>query len=309
MSQRLWAGGLGLNSVRITPSLTVLADLLQFLLSGLTNGAIYALIALGFGIIYNATTIINFAQGEMVMLGALSAISFYHLRPSLPLAFVGGVAVVVVIGLVFERLALSRVKEPTPLTLIIITVGGAVLIKGLAMLYWGKDAYSLPPFTSNVPLYLGPATILPQNLWVLGLTAFFVAALEAFFRLTLAGKAMRACAYNTRAARLVGIPPGRMVQLSFGLSAGLGAAGGILIAPLTMGMYDMGTMLGLKGFSAAILGGLGSSLGGVLGGLLLGVAEALASGLISSGYRDAVAFFILLLVLFLRPQGLLGGRD
>jgi branched-chain amino acid transport system permease protein len=135
-----------------------------------------------------------------------------------------------------------------------------------------------------------------------------VAALEAFFRLTLAGKAMRACAYNPVAARLVGIPAVRMVQLSFGLSAALGAAGGILIAPLTLGVYDMGTMLGLKGFSAAILGGLGSSLGGVLGGLVLGVAESLASGLISSGYRDAVAFLILLLVLFLRPQGLLGGK-
>ncbi len=287
----------------------MLADLLQYLFSGLTNGAIFALIALGFGIIYNATTIINFAQGEMVMLGALSAISFYHLKPSLPLAFVGGVATVIVVGLVFERLALRPVREPTPLTLIIITVGGAVLIKGLAMLYWGKEAYSLPSFSGEAPLYLGTATILPQNLWVLGLTALLVAVLEAFFRLTLVGKAMRACAYNARAARLVGIPPGRMVQLSFGLSAALGAAGGILIVPLTMGMYDMGTMLGLKGFSAAILGGLGSSLGGVLGGLLLGVAESLACGLISSGYRDAVAFFILLVVLFLRPQGLLGGRE
>jgi branched-chain amino acid transport system permease protein len=294
---------------RTSPFLNLFADLLQYFFSGLTNGAIYALIALGFGIIYNATTIINFAQGEMVMLGALSAISFYHLIPSLPLAFLGGVAAVAVIGLVFERIALRPVKEASHISLIIITVGGAVFIKGLAMIFWGKEPYSLPPFTSNVPLHLGPATILPQNLWVLGLTALFVLVLEAFFRLTLVGKAMRACAYNARAARLVGISPNRMVQLSFGLSAALGAAGGILIVPLTLGMYDMGTMLGLKGFSAAIFGGLGSSLGGVLGGLLLGVAESLACGLISSGYRDAVAFFILLVVLFLRPQGLLGGRQ
>ena len=153
-----------------------------------------------------------------------------------------------------------------------------------------------------------PATILPQNLWVLGLTVILVLALEVFFRLTLVGKAMRACAYNPRAARLVGIAAGRMVQLSFGLSAALGAGAGILIAPLTLGVYDMGTMLGLKGFSAAIIGGLGSLMGGVLGGLLLGLAEAFASGLISSGYRDAVAFLLLLLVLFLRPQGLVGGR-
>jgi branched-chain amino acid transport system permease protein len=203
---------------------------------------------------------------------------------------------------------MMRVRDPSPLTLIIITVGAAVLIKGVAMLLWGKEAYPLPPFSGNVPFHLGEATILPQNLWVLGLTVVLVAALEAFFRLTLVGKAMRACSYNPRAARLVGIAAGRMVQLSFGVSAALGAGAGILIAPLTLGVYDMGTMLGLKGFSAAIIGGLGSLLGGVLGGLILGVAEALASGLISSGYRDAVAFLLLLIVLFVRPQGVLGGR-
>ena len=286
----------------------IFAPLLQYFISGLTNGAIYALIALGFGIIYNATTIINFAQGEMVMLGALCAISIYHLFPSLPVAFLGGIAIVSLVGLVFERLALRPVRDPSPITLIIITVGGAVFFEGVAMLIWGKEAYPLPPFSGEAPLHLGPATILPQNLWVLGLTLILVLALEAFFRFTLVGKAMRACAYNPRAARLVGIAAGRMVQLSFGLSAALGAGAGILIAPLTLGVYDMGTMLGLKGFSAAIIGGLGSLMGGVLGGLLLGLAEAFTSGLISSGYRDAVAFLLLLVVLFLRPQGLLGGR-
>jgi branched-chain amino acid transport system permease protein len=286
----------------------IFAPLTQYLISGLTSGAVYALIALGFGIIYNTTTIINFAQGEMVMLGALSAISIYQAVPSLPLAFVGGIAAVALVGVLLERLALRPVRDPSPITLIIITVGAAVLIKGVAMLVWGKEAYPLPPFSGNTPFHLGTATILPQNLWVLGLTVVLVAALEAFFRLTLVGKAMRACAYNPRAARLVGIAAGRMVQLSFGLSAALGAGAGILIAPLTLGVYDMGTMLGLKGFSAAIIGGLGSLLGGVLGGLILGVAEALASGLISSGYRDAVAFLLLLIVLFLRPQGVVGGR-
>jgi len=286
----------------------IFAPLTQYLISGLTSGAVYALIALGFGIIYNTTTIINFAQGEMVMLGALSAISIYQAVPSLPLAFVGGIAAVALVGVLLERLALRPVRDPSPITLIIITVGAAVLIKGVAMLVWGKEAYTLPPFSGDTPFHLGTATILPQNLWVLGLTLVLVAALEAFFRLTLVGKAMRACAYNPRAARLVGIAAGRMVQLSFGLSAALGAGAGILIAPLTLGVYDMGTMLGLKGFSAAIIGGLGSLLGGVLGGLILGVAEALASGLISSGYRDAVAFLLLLIVLFLRPQGVVGGR-
>jgi len=292
----------------LTTALETLGPLLQYLISGLTNGAIYALIALGFGIIYNATTIINFAQGEMVMLGALCAISCYHLYPSLPLAFLGGVAVVTLVGLLFERLALRPVRDQSPLILIIITIGAAVFFRGLAMMIWGKEAYSLPSFTGSKPLHFFSATLLPQNLWVIGLGALMVLLLEAFFRFTLVGKAMRACSYNRHAARLVGIPVSRMVQLSFGLSAALGAAGGILVAPLTLGIYDMGAMLGLKGFSAAILGGLGSILGGVLGGLVIGVAEALASGLISSGYRDAVAFLILLVVLFLRPQGLVGTR-
>ena len=286
----------------------ILAPLLQYFISGLTNGAIYALIALGFGIIFNTTTIINFAQGEFVMLGAMCAISIYHLAPSLPLAFLGGVIIVSLVGLAFERLALRPVAEASPLTLIIITVGAGVFLKGVAMLLWGKESYTLPPFSGEAPLHLGPATILPQNLWVLGLMLVLVLSLEAFFRLTLTGKAMRACAYNTRAARLVGIAASRMVQLSFALSALLGAGAGILIAPLTLGVYDMGTMLGLKGFAAAIIGGLGSLLGGVLGGLFLGLAESFTSGLISSGYRDAVAFLLLLVVLFLRPRGLLGGR-
>jgi branched-chain amino acid transport system permease protein len=213
------------------------------------------------------------------------------------------------VGLVFERLALRPVGEASPLTLIIITVGAGVFLKGVAMLLWGKESYTLPPFSGEAPLHLGPATLLPQNLWVLGLTLVLVLALEAFFRRTLMGKAMRACAYNPRAARLVGIPASRMVQLSFALSALLGAGAGILIAPLTLGVYDMGTILGLKGFAAAIIGGLGSLLGGVLGGLLLGLAESFTSGLISSGYKDAVAFLLLLVVLFLRPRGLLGGRQ
>ncbi|MGB7912017.1 MAG: branched-chain amino acid ABC transporter permease [Desulfobaccales bacterium] len=287
----------------------IFAPLSQYFISGLTNGAIYALIALGFGIIFNSTTIINFAQGEFVMLGAMCAISIYHLVPSLPLAFAGGVIIVSLVGLVFERLALRPVGEASPLTLIIITVGAGVFLKGVAMLLWGKESYTLPPFSGEAPLHLGPATLLPQNLWVLGLTLVLVLALEAFFRRTLMGKAMRACAYNPRAARLVGIPASRMVQLSFALSALLGAGAGILIAPLTLGVYDMGTILGLKGFAAAIIGGLGSLLGGVLGGLLLGLAESFTSGLISSGYKDAVAFLLLLVVLFLRPRGLLGGRQ
>jgi len=289
-------------------SLEKLAELLQYVFSGLTNGAIYGLIGLGFSIIFNATAIINFAQGEFVMLGALMVIALHSLGFSLPVAFAAAVVAVTVMGLVFERLAIRPAREATPISLIIITVGGGVLIKGLAMLIWGKDAYTLPPFSGQEPLVLAGATLLPQSLWIMALTIILVVGLEAFLHFTILGKAMRAASYNPVAARLVGIRVSQMVQFSFGLSAALGAAAGVLIAPITMGVYDMGTMLGLKGFCAAVIGGLGSIFGVVLGGLLLGVAEALASGLISSGYRDAVAFLILLLVLFFRPQGLIGRR-
>jgi branched-chain amino acid transport system permease protein len=289
-------------------TLDKISEILQYFFSGLTNGAIYALLALGFSIIFNATTIINFAQGEFVMLGALTVISLFSLGLGLPLAFVLAVAAVTLMGLAFERLAIRPAREATPISLIIITVGGGVLLKGLAMLFWGKDAYTLPPFSGQEPLRLAGATILPQSLWIIGLTLLLVAGLEIFLRFSLLGKAMRAASFNPRAARLVGIRVSQMVQFSFGLSAALGGAAGVMIAPITMGVYDMGTMLGLKGFCAAVIGGLGSIFGGVLGGLVLGVAEAFASGMLSSGYRDAVAFLILLLVLFFRPQGLIGLR-
>ena len=286
-----------------------ITELLQYFFSGLTNGSIYALIALGFSIIFNATAIINFAQGEFVMLGALVAISLFSLGLSLPVAFILAVVLVTCMGLMFERLAIRPARQTTHISLIIITVGGGVLIKGLAMLFWGKDAFTLPPFSGQEPLMVAGATILPQSLWIMGLTIVLVAGLELFLHFTLFGKAMRAASFNPVAARLVGIRVSQMVQFSFGLSAALGAAAGVMIAPITMGVYDMGTMLGLKGFCAAVIGGLGSSIGCVLGGLVLGVAEAFASGLISSGYRDAFAFLILLLVLFLRPQGLMGFRN
>lgn len=286
-----------------------ISEILQYLFSGLTNGAIYALIALGFSIIFSATAIINFAQGEFVMLGALTVISLYSFGLALPLAFVLAVMAVTLIGLAFERLAIRSARDTTPISLIIITVGGGVLIKGLAMLLWGKDAFPLPPFSGQKPLILAGATILPQSLWIFALTLLLVAGLELFLRFSLLGKAMRAASFNPTAARLVGIRVSQMVQFSFGLSAALGAAAGVMIAPITMGVYDMGTMLGLKGFCAAVIGGLGSVSGVVLGGMVLGVAEAFASGLLSSGYRDAIAFLILLLVLFFRPQGLIGLRS
>ena len=285
-------------------------QILQYSLSGLSTGAIYALIGIGFSIIYNATGIINFAQGEFVMLGGTLALFFLdYCKLPIWLAIPLAVAAATVAGMLFERLAIRPLRAPTPINLVIITIGGSILIRGLAMLFFGKDTHAFPPFSGDEPIAVGGATILPQHLWILGITLVIIAVNKFYFYHTISGKAMRACAYNRRAAGLVGIDVRRMVMVSFIISSAMGAVAGIIVAPLTMVSYDVGVMLGLKGFCAAIIGGMSSGIATVIGGLVLGVLESLGAGLISSGYKDAIAFIILLLLLFLRPQGLFGKAE
>lgn len=280
-------------------------QILQYILSGLSTGAIYSLIGIGFAIIYNSTGIINFAQGEFVMLGGI--ITWFFLAVlKLPLlaAMLLAVLITTVAGVVFERLAIRPLRNASPLILVIITIGASILIRGIAMLIWGKDTHSLPMFTGSEPLDVAGATLLPQHLWIIGITLFIIAINRFYFHHSIGGKAMRACSHNRRAASLVGIDVKRMVMFSFAISSSMGAVAGIITAPLTMTSYDVGVMLGLKGFCAAIIGGMSSGLATVFGGLLLGVLESLGAGIVSSGYKDAIAFIILLLILFIRPQGL-----
>ncbi|WP_298432657.1 branched-chain amino acid ABC transporter permease [Geobacter sp.] len=285
--------------------MNLVQQLSQYILSGLSTGAIYALIGVGFAIIHNATGIINFAQGEFVMLGGMLTFFFFSaLKVPLLLAVALATGVSTMAGVVFERLAIRPLKNATPINLVIITIGGSILIRGIAMLLLGKDTHSLPTFSGDEPIMLGGATVLPQHLWIFAVTLVVIVCSKLFFSHTISGKAMRACSYNRRAAGLVGIDVRRMVLFSFTISAAMGSMAGIIIAPLTMTSYDVGVMLGLKGFCAAIIGGMSSGLGTVFGGLILGVLEALGAGLFSSGYKDAIAFIILLLILFIRPQGL-----
>ncbi|MCW5637162.1 MAG: branched-chain amino acid ABC transporter permease [Rubrivivax sp.] len=287
---------------------------LQFLAGGLTAGAIYALVALGFSIVYHASHAINFAQGEFVMLGGMGAVSLVALGlplvAAVPLA-VGGAAMA---GVLVQRLALERAQSgggADVVTVIIITIGVALFLRGLAQVVWDKRIHALPAFSGSEPIAIGGpggATILPQSLWVLGGAALAVLALGGFFSRTLYGKAMRATAINPLAARLAGISTRGVMRASFGLAAALGALGGVLTAPITFTSYDTGVMLGLKGFAAAVLGGLGSFTGAVAGGLLLGLLEGLGAGFVSSAYKDAIAFVVILGVLFFRPGGLFGAR-
>jgi branched-chain amino acid transport system permease protein len=286
----------------------VSAQLTQFLLSGLTVGAIYALVALGFAIIYNASHVINFAQGEFVMIGGMATVSFIDTGLPLPLAALAAVGAATLVGFALEKLAVEPARGAPVVTLIIITIGASILLRGLATLVWDKKIHAVPAFSGEQPIALGGATLLPQTLWVLGVTFAAVALLAWFFNRTLTGKAILAVSHNRLAAQLVGVSVRRVLLVSFGLSAALGALAGILIAPITFTSWDVGVMLGLKGFAAAILGGMGSGVGAIAGGLALGLIEALGAGYLSSAYKDVFAFLIILVALVFLPNGLFGRR-
>lgn len=287
----------------------MLAEFLQFLFSGVTVGATYALAALGFTLIYNASHVINFAQGEFIMLGGMLAVLFAQMGLPLPAVLLLAILVPAIVGVLVEKLAIEPVKGAETVTLIIITIGASLVIRGLIQVWLGKNTFSLPPFSGDEPIHILGATLLPQSLWVLGITALVVIALWYFFNRTLQGKAMLATSVNRLAAELVGINTSWVLFMSFAMSAALGALGGILITPITMTSYDVGIMLGLKGFVAAVVGGLGNGLGAVVGGLLVGILEAMGAGYISSAYKDAIPFVLILLILFFMPRGLFGGKS
>lgn len=283
-------------------------DLLQFLFGGLTSGAIYALIALGFCVVNNTMGIVNFVQVDFVTLGGMlmySALLGVGL-PMIPgmLLAVAGVAVV---AMCVERLGLRPARSNHHLVLVFLTVGISIILRGAIKLVWGKNRMALPPLTSDTPVQIFGASVLPQTLWILGLTVMSITLLAAFFHGTSLGLSMRAVASNPTAARIVGIATGRVRMASFALAGMLGGMAGVLVTPITTLSYDIGVLLGLKGFAAAILGGFGSFPGAVLGGLGLGLLESLSAGYISSAYKDVLAFVVLLGVLVVRPRGLLGG--
>ncbi len=285
-----------------------MAELLQFLFSGLTVGSIYALVGLGFTMIYNASHVINFAQGEFVMIGGMSTVFLVAAGVPLPAAILIAVVAAILTGFALEKLAVEKARNASVVSLIIITIGASIFLRGVAQVVFDRDYHSLRSFSGDEPIQIGGASLTPQSLWVMGVTLVIVLLLTWFYSRTLLGKAMLATSHNKLAAQLVGINTRTVLLLSFGLSAMLGAIGGILITPIALTSYGAGVMLGLKGFSAAILGGMGSGVGAVVGGLLLGIAEALAAGYISSAYKDAVAFVIILIVLFFLPSGLFGRR-
>lgn len=291
------------------------SQLLQFLFAGLALGSIYALIALGFVTIYNVTGIVNFAQGDFAMLGALITVTLYQRTPlfnrvvtvnvnlPLPLAALIAIVITTAIGVVFYLLAIRPARGASVVSLIIITIGASITLRGLGLIVWWTDPYPLPAFTPGAPLEISGAIVTRQNLWVAGATLVILAGLYLFFEHTLLGKALRACAINRDTARLMGISADRMALFSFALGAAVSAVAGIVITPTTFMAYDSGTLLSLKGFVAAIMGGLVSPPLAVIGGLMLGLVEAFGAGLVSSAYKDAFAFLTMFVILLLRVGG------
>jgi branched-chain amino acid transport system permease protein len=280
-------------------------NVMQFFLVGITLGSIYSLIAVGFVLIYNVTGVLNFTQGEFAMLGAMITIALSRAGlPVFPAALLS-VVLVCIFGLLFERVAINPAKNASPLTLIFITLGAATAIRGLAQFFFGANPYTLPVFSQAKPIMLLGASVTISGVIALMVAVVVVLVLFYIMDRTILGKSLRACMINRLAARLMGINPRRMSLLAFGLSAAIGAVAGIIIAPITLAVYDMGLMLSLKGFVAATLGGLSNAPGAIVGGLLLGLLEAFGAGYIGSGYKDVAAFAVLLFVLFVKPDGIL----
>ncbi|TAL34584.1 MAG: branched-chain amino acid ABC transporter permease [Spirochaetes bacterium] len=280
-------------------------QILQYILSGVTMGSVYAVTAIGFNIVYNTTGIINFAQGEFLMLGGMTAVTLAAFLP-LPLAIACAVALTAGIGGLIDLVIIRRLKNPSVLMMIIVTIGLSILIRETALHVWDAKVRSLPFFTGSEvsSINILGAYISPQVLWVLGACAVIVTGLTVFFRSTTTGRSMRACSSDRMAASLCGIDVKSMVTLSFILSAAIGALAGCVISPITQTQYDSGTSLAIKGFTVAILGGLGNSMGAVAGGIIIGLLEAFSISILPLAYMDAMAIGIMILILFFRPSGL-----
>jgi branched-chain amino acid transport system permease protein len=291
----------------------------QLLVSGLAIGSIYALVALGFVLIYNAVGVVNFAQGEFVMFPSYVAVSF--LLPAtavfgrivhwqLPVLAVYALVLLLMVGfgLLFNRIAYHPLRERGWLPVVISTIGVSIFLRNAAQLTWGSQPIVMPSLFAVDTVALGPLHVRPQDLLIIAVTALLIAFQYVLFERTTLGKQMRATAQDRTTARLIGIRVGRIVAITFVYSALLGTISGLLVAPIFTVTKEMGGLIALKAFAASIVGGFGSIPGAIIGGLAIGVIETFGGFYLSASYVDAIAFVILIAVLLLRPQGLFGER-
>ena len=283
--------------------------LTYLLLGGLTSGALYALVALGIVLVYKATGTINFAHGEFLMISGFLAYSLYVFA-GLPylVSILGAVLLAFLLGAIAERIAFRPLMRANMVSLVLATVGVSFILKGSGRMLWGGrgDYLAFPPLLPPNPIIIGEIILVPQQLVVLAGAMIVMVAFALFFRLTRIGKTMQATADNPKAARLVGIRVEQVHMLAFGVGAAIAGAAAALMAPITLLYPDIGFSLFIKGFAAAVLGGLNSMAGALLGGFLIGVIESLAGGYIATSFLEVSAFIVIMFTLIFKPRGLLG---
>lgn len=286
-----------------------LSYLPQALVSGIGIGCVYGLIGIGFCVIYNASGIVNFAQGSFVMLGGMiTHVLLQRWGVNLAAAALAAILAVAALGIVVERVVVRPLwdRRATMFVMILATLAVQIVVERLTLLVVGDQPKTLPVFTDRPPLMLGGVAVGWQFVWIVGASLLVVLLLALFFGTTRTGKAMRACAINREAAALQGIPVSRMLSLAFALSAALGAVAGILITPTQYTAFNVGVPFAISGFIAAIVGGFGRPFGAFVGGVMLGVVQALAIVLFGAGLKNVAALSVLLVFLFLRPTGVFG---
>ena len=283
---------------------------IQSIINGFSVGLIYGLVGIGFCVIYNASGIVNFAQGVFVMLGGMICHTLLT-RFGLPmvLAAILTVPIVAIIGILIDALVVRPMwnRQAALFSIILATLATQVMIERITILTLGDQPRTFDEFTLGGPLKIGSIAISYQLFWILGCGALMVGALWLFFAKTKPGRALRACSQNPEAAALLGIPVHQMLVLSFALSAALGAVAGILVTPTQVTVYNIGSPFGVNGFIAAIIGGFGNAAGSLAGGILLGLLQAIAIVLFGAGYKNVAALSTLLIVLFIFPSGIFAG--
>jgi len=284
--------------------------LLQQIIQGISLGSVYGLLAIGYVMIWNAWGILNFAQGDMCMVGAFSILAvMIWLKIPVYLAFPAAILLSIVLGYIVERTSFRPLVKSSNTNKLIATIGVGIFIRNLYRLLFGAEAYAFPTIFGDQPVQVFGLTIVPQNIWIMVIGFALVGLLTFFLKYTHTGKAMRAVAQDRDTARLMGINVKRSLSLTFVIASALGAVAGMLIAPVYMVMADMGVRMGTKGYASAVLGGLDSTPGAMVGGIVLGLLEGLGAGFISSAYQSAIAFFVLFVVLIIRPSGIMGSKN